>query len=87
MSEAIKVSKKEKHEELDDAIENVRNLALQAENLYDRIVGNSGPVNGSECTERDEPTLNSVLDVGPDRLRKTTEAVSTILGNIETTLF
>ena len=79
------VTKKEKHENLDDAIANIDTALHRAERLYDRIMETT-PDDGSG-EERKNQSLNDVLEGGAGRIHCVTENINVMLRKIEEALF
>ena len=80
------VAKKEKHENLDDAIDNIGSALHRAERLYDRIMETT-PEDGSGEETKNHQSLNDILESGPGRIHLTTENINVMLRKIEEALF
>ena len=77
-----------KHEMLDSAIESLRMLVIQARELRALIKGEVLPINDQEVTEkRPIPSLEEVLDHGPNRIQMYSEEVNDLLIEIRRSLF
>lgn len=79
------VAKKEKHESLDDAINNIDTALRRAERLYDRIMETTPEDALGE--ERKNQSLNDVLEGGAGRIHLVTENINVMLRKIEDALF
>lgn len=77
--------KSQKHDGLDSAIDNVGIALNVANELYDKIIGATGE--NCDACDKTRPSLQSVLETGPDRLIKTTDEIVAALHRIEEVIF
>ena len=79
-------AKREKHIDLDDAIESMDNVIHRAHDILRRIQDASG--GGCEGTaECKTPSLKEVLDFGADRIREKNVELHKILDEIQSSIF
>jgi len=76
-----------KHLRLSNAIEDLSSVSLALNELKRRISGPTPTEVGSKALDRPEPSLESVLNGGADRINKRREELFTLISGIEKTLF
>jgi hypothetical protein len=75
-----------KHVQLDHAISSLDNVISHAVSLLHRITGEDGQGTESSSTPK-SPSLEEVLDTGPQRIRGSAENIHALLDQISDRLF
>ena len=83
--ECVAVAKEDKHIILSDAIESIDNVIQHAYCILHRIQGADSGIGSSVDTPR--PTLQEILNFGPDRIREKNDELYKILDEIKSAIF
>ena len=94
MNEAIRsepvCDRMQKHVALDEAIKNIYQIKHHADDMLNKISNGNNElksISDSSPNKPSIPSLEQVLNDGPDRIRKTCEEVHSVLEQINQTLF